>query len=245
MSDRDLDNITFLAGMDCLGSEHGRRFLEQKYRPRIDALKSYFGARFEEIRILDVGIGYGMFLQALEKEGVRNLYGMDPFAGSIEIARRNVSAEIVQGDITDEEWPVEKRFFDAVTCMDVLEHLKQPEIFFRRIKEYLGERGIVIVTTPNKGIPYMMRRIPIVGFRDPNLTHINVRRPRYWRRLAEENGFEIIESWKGEYLTHIRFVPKVLMLLCRLLKLDHRRIPIVNSFEQSFCMVIKPIRADD
>jgi SAM-dependent methyltransferase len=243
--ERDEENITYLVEMDSLESEAGRKFLEHKYRPRIDALKSYFGERFKEIKVLDVGIGYGMFLRALGREGVRNLYGMDPFAGSIEIARRNVTAELVKGDITDEVWPVKKRFFDAVTCMDVVEHLERPEIFFSRVKDYLIERGIVIVTTPNKALPYMMRRIPFVGFEDPNITHVNVRRPGYWRRLAEENGYEILRSWKGEYLTHIRFVPKVLMMLCRLLRLDHRRVPIVNSFEQSFCMVIRPVRTGD
>ena len=86
-----------------------------------------------------------------------------------------------------------------------------------------------------------MRSIPVVGFPDGNPTHVNVRHPRYWRRLAREHGFEIVEEWRGEYLTHIRFIPKVLMLLCKILRLDHRRIPIVNAFEQSYCMVIRPL----
>ena len=125
--------------------------------------------------------------------------------------------------------------------MDVVEHLEDPAIFFDRVKRYLRPNGIVMVTTPNKALPYMMRSIPLVGFKDPNPTHINVRRPVYWRRFAQENGFDILKEWKGEYLTHIRFIPKVLMLLCRILRLDHRRIPLVNAFEQSYCMVIRPV----
>ncbi|MCK4236551.1 MAG: hypothetical protein KAX38_05495, partial [Candidatus Krumholzibacteria bacterium] len=80
--DRDIDNITYLAGMDSLRSEEGRRFLEQKYTPRIKFLKNYFGARYEGIRLLDVGIGYGMFLSKLEENGFTNLFGMDPFSRS-------------------------------------------------------------------------------------------------------------------------------------------------------------------
>jgi 2-polyprenyl-3-methyl-5-hydroxy-6-metoxy-1,4-benzoquinol methylase len=241
--ERDKDNITFVWGMDFLGSDEGGRFLEQKYRPRIDALREYFGPRFAEIRLLDIGIGYGMFLKAAEEEGVKQVFGMDPFPKSIEIAKRNTSAEIFEGDILGDRWPVEKQGYDAVTCMDVLEHLEDPSFFFRRVKGCLREGGIVLVTTPNRALPYMMRSIPLVGFKDPNPTHINVRRPAYWRRLAIENGFEILKEWKGEYLTHIRFIPKVLMLLCRIFRIDHRKIPIVNSFEQSYCMVIKLRRA--
>ena len=240
MSDRDLENITYISGMDFLGSEEGRKFLEQKYRARIDALKDCFGERFNEMRLLDVGVGYGMFLGAVEAEGAKHLYGMDPFAKSIEIAAQNTSARLAEGDIHDERWPFEKYSFDAVTCLDVVEHLEEPAIFFSKVGEYLREGGVVIVTTPNKDIPYMMRRVPIFGFKDANPTHINVQRPAYWKRLARENGFEILKEWRGEYLTHIRLIPKVLMLLCRTLRLDHRRIPIVNAFEQSFCMVLKP-----
>ncbi len=239
--DRDKDNITFSGRMDFFGSEEGGRFLEQRYRPRIDALKEYFGPRFTEIEFLDIGIGYGMFLKTVEKDGVKRVFGMDPFPKSIEIARQNTSAEIFEGDILDDQWPVEKQGYDAVTCMDVVEHLEDPSVFFHKVKEYLREGGILLITTPNKSLPYMMRSIPLIGRKDPNPTHINVQRPAYWRRLALENGFEILKEWRGEHLTHIRFLPRVMMPLFRILRLDHRRIPLVNAFEESFCMVVKPI----
>ena len=66
---------------------------------------------------------------------------MDPFPKSIEIARLNTSAELFQGDILDDEWPVERRSYDAVTCMDVVEPLEDPSIFFRKVKGYLREGG--------------------------------------------------------------------------------------------------------
>ncbi len=238
--DRDADNITFVGRMEVFGSEEGRRFLEQKYRPRIDALKEYFGSRYRDIRLLDIGIGYGMFLKALEDEGVEKIFGMDPFPKSIEIARQNTSAEIFEGDILDDHWPADIQGYDAITCMDVLEHLEDPSVFFHKVKEYLRDEGIVLVVTPNKSLPYMMRSMPLIGRKDPNPTHINVRRPAYWKRLAREQGFEILKQWKGEHLTHIRFVPRVLTPLFRILRLDHRRIPLVNAFEQSFCMVVRP-----
>ncbi len=240
MTTRDDNNKTYICDMENLCSPEGQKFLAMKYSGRLEHLKNYFGERFTEIRLLDVGIGYGMFLKALEELGVRDLHGMDPFVKSIEISSRNTSATLVEGDITDEDWPVEKGSFDAVTCLDVVEHLERPAVFFEKVKEYVREGGIVIVTTPNGQLPYRMRSIPLIGFKDRNPTHVNVHPPKYWRRLALENGFEILTEWKGEYLTHIRLIPKVLMFLCRLLRLDHRRIPFVNSFEQSYGMILRP-----
>lgn len=240
MTTRDDDNKTYLWDMENLCSPEGQKFLATKYSSRLEHLKNYFGERFTEIRLLDVGIGYGMFLKALEELGVRDLHGMDPFVKSMEISSRNTSATLVEGDITDENWPVEIGSFDAVTCLDVVEHLERPAVFFEKVKEYVREGGIVIVTTPNGQLPYRMRSIPLIGFKDRNPTHVNVHPPKYWRRLALKNGFEILTEWKGEYLTHIRLIPKVLMFLCRLLRLDHRRIPFVNSFEQSYGMILRP-----
>ncbi len=238
---RDNDNATYISDAGFLGSPAGRKYLDVKYGGRIGRLKNYFGERFRGIKLLDVGIGYGMFLKALEEAGMTDLHGMDPFAASIEISRRNTSARLVEGDLTEESWPVGKNSFDAITCLDVVEHLAQPEIFFLRARDYLRDGGIVIVTTPNGELPYRMRSLPLVGFRDKNTTHINVHPPGYWKRLASANGYEILDEWKGEHLTHIRLIPKILALLCRLLRVDHRKIPVVNSFEQSFGLVLRPI----
>jgi SAM-dependent methyltransferase len=239
--ERDQDNVTFIHTVESLYSERGLRFQREKYRPKIDFLKHRFGKSFTAIRLLDIGVGYGVFLNILEhEEGCTNLFGMDPFPDSIEIAGAYTSAVIVRGDITDEEWPVEESAFDAITCFDVVEHLERPELFFIRVKRYLRGGGVVVVTTPNRGLPYLMRKIPLVGFPDRNPTHINVRPPRYWRELAAAHGFRIVRTWRGEHLTHIRLIPKILTGLCRLFGIDHRRVPVVSAFEQSFCMVIEP-----
>lgn len=241
MRTRDDDNVTYICDMEQLESSEGQKFLKMKYSGRLERLKAYFGESFQEIKLLDIGIGYGMFLKTLEELGLKDLHGMDPFVKSIEISRGNTSATLVEGDINDETWVVEKNSFDAITCLDVVEHLERPTVFFERAKEYLREDGIVIVTTPNGELPYRMRSIPLIGFPDRNTTHINVHPPKYWRRRALENGYEILAEWKGEYLTHIRLIPKILMLLCRIFHIDHRRIPVVNSFEQSYGMVLKPV----
>jgi SAM-dependent methyltransferase len=240
VNNRDEENVTYIHSLETLYSEQGLAFQREKYLPKIGVLRERFGERFARIKLLDVGVGYGVFLHILEHEhGLVDLYGMDPFPASIEIARRYTGAEIRKGSITDVAYPFDDGSFDAVTCFDVLEHLEEPGAFFSRIKRYLRDGGIVIVTTPNRDLPYLMRSIPFIGFPDRNPTHINVHGSRFWKRLAVEHRFEVVASWKGEHLTHIRLIPKVLMRICSMLRLDHRRIPLVNAFEQSFCMVLE------
>ena len=239
--DRDSGNLTYIHSVESLWSPEGEKFQREKYIPKIELLKKHLRRPIGEARLLDVGVGYGFFLQLVEKDyGVKDIFGMDPFPDSIEIASRHTSARIERGDINDDKWPFDSRSFDIITSFDVVEHLVDPSAFFRKAGDYLGDGGLVLVTTPNRQLPYLMRSLPWFGLPDRNTTHINVRRPAYWKRLATQNGFRILEAWKGEHLTHTRVFPRLLRNICSAARLDHRKIPLVNSFEQSFCMILTP-----
>lgn len=239
--ERDESNLTYTKRLEDLWSEEGRAYQLEKYRPKIELVREFFGPKFPGLRFLDIGVGYGVFLNILEHDyGATDLHGMDLFPDSIEIASKYTSASIVQGDIMDEEWPVEPGGYDVITCFDVVEHLEEPGLFFRRVGKYLREGGIVIVTTPNKELPYRMRSIPWFGYSDPNTTHISVMPPRRWKKMAVDSGMEIVKAWKGEHLTHTRIFPRVFRAACSLLGLDHRKVWLVNAFEQSFCLAVRP-----
>jgi SAM-dependent methyltransferase len=238
---RDPENPTYDHTLDTLCSESGYKFQREKYGPKLAFMRGYFGERFASISLLDVGVGYGVFLKiAGEDYGLRNLSGMDPYPNSIEIAKSMTPARIEVGSLFDTKWPFEEHSFDVITCFDVLEHLEKPDEFFAHARRYLKAGGIVIISTPNKELPYRMRSISLIGFPDTNPTHINVQPPSYWKALAERNGYEVVASWKGEYLTHIRLIPKILTALCAALRIDPRKVPLVNSFEQAFVMVARP-----
>jgi len=243
---RDPENPTYDHTLDTLCSEPGYKFQHEKYGPKLAFMKNYFGERFPALTLLDVGVGYGVFLKiAAEDFGLRNLCGMDPYPNSIEIAKSMVPARIELGSLFDTQWPFEERAFDVITCFDVLEHLENPDAFFINAKRYLRGGGIILVSTPNKSLPYRLRSIPLIGFPDTNPTHVNVQPPSYWRNVAARNGYGIVASWKGEYLTHIRLVPKILKALCAALRIDPRTVPLVNAFEQAFVMVARPVDGNE
>lgn len=239
---RDENNITYSHTVSSVYNSDGtvKEFHKQKYLPKIRFLEKHYGDKFNAITILDVGVGYGAFVSFLEEYvNYENLFGMDPFEKSIEIAQNFTSATIKKGQIENENWPFPENFFDVITCFDVLEHLWKPKLFFITAKRYLKPNGIVLISTPNKQLPYLLRSMPVIGIPDGNPTHINVRKPSYWKRLAICNNWDIIQSWKGEHLTHIKYIPQILCKACRINSLDHRKVPVINAFEQSFCLVLQ------
>ena len=213
-----------------------------KHLPKLRMIQNRFGLN-GSLRILDIGIGYGAFLHLLEQSGYRNISGMDPFPVSLQISRRHTSANLKEGKIEDENWPFEPHSFDVITSFDVIEHLEDPPVFFKRCHQYLKPDGMVMVTTPNRSVFYQMRSLPFIGIPDRNPTHINVHGAGYWTKLARKEGYNIASLWFGEILTHIKYLPRMVYKLGKWLHIDLSKTPIFRSLQQSVCMALSPVRS--
>lgn len=233
---RDEDNDTFLADVDKVYSEQGIQFHKEKYVPKLERVKKYLSSNAQ--RALDVGIGYGSFMKLTEEMLGLNSHGMDPFPTSIEIAKKYISSPISLGRIEDDIWPVEGKF-DFISCLDVTEHLEKPELFYQNAKKVLNENGVILMTTPLRLFPYELRSLPLIGIPDMNTTHINVQPPSYWNKLALENGYEILGSWRGEHLTHIKLISGIFRRFCNATGIDPKVAPIISSFQQAYNQIIR------
>ena len=238
----DINNHTYTVKIDQIYSPEGKSYHRVKYIPKIEKIKSYLALKPTN-KLLDIGVGYGSFLNLIEETLDIETYGLDPYSESIEITRRYTKADIRNGRIEDSVWPFDFKF-EIITCFDVIEHLENPSVFFKHVKQYISPDGIIIATTPLRLLPYKLRSIPLLGLKDTNPTHINVHPPSYWNHLAHEHGYEIIESWRGEHLTHVKLLPGIIGRVCSIFGLDHRKVPIINTFEQAYKMILKPISND-
>lgn len=238
---KDPNNITYDHSEDSLYDANGWpvKFQSQKYIPKIRRIQKFLGSS-QDLHILDVGVGYGVFLKVLEQEGYRNLYGMDPFPRSLKITSRHTSAVLRQGWIEDESWPFATCSFDVITCLDVIEHLEEPGVIFQRCRQYLKREGLVVISTPNRSVFYEMRKWPIIGIPDKQTTHINVHKPVYWTELATQEGYTILDKWLGEHIAHLRYISLILNKLSEKLHIDLRKIPGLRQMEQAFCMILRP-----
>lgn len=116
---------------------------EDKNWDHIAAVHAIVGATKKSARILDAGAEiYSNVLPCLFAYGYRDLYGINL---SFTAPVRRGPIRYLPGDITKTEF--RDSFFDAVTCMSVIEHGVPIEAYFREMFRVLKPGGILITST--------------------------------------------------------------------------------------------------
>lgn len=149
-------------------------------------------------RILDVGCGGGILAEALAKSGAQ-VTGIDLSQFSLEAARRHARAEGLEIDYRYEsaEQLVQEQAgsFDAVTCMEMLEHVPDPSKVIAACAQALKPGGRAFFSTINRtpkaflfaivGGEYILRLLP-------RGTHSygKLIRPQELRDWAQASGLE-------------------------------------------------------
>jgi len=116
---------------------------DEKNWDHIAAADAIAGATPTSASVLDAGAEfYSNVLPALFVYGYRNLYGMNL---SFADAARRGPIQYLPGDITRTEFP--DLFFDAITCMSVIEHGVPLQAYFREMYRLLKPGGLLITST--------------------------------------------------------------------------------------------------
>ena len=98
-------------------------------------------------RVLDVGCSSGYLARPLVAQGCAVVgLELDPDAAA---EARKVCEEVLVGNVETMELPFEPESFDVVLCGDLVEHLRDPEAFLRRVRPLLRKDGKLVLTTPN------------------------------------------------------------------------------------------------
>ena len=178
---------------DWVEAEHTASYKDDIFADVLSALEARIpktGTR----RLLDVGAHAGR-LMGLARAGGWEVEGIELNPRTAARAAEATGATVHQGNIfsVDARGP-----FDAVTLIDVLEHIPEPRRALARAASWLRSGGAVAVKVPNgaaQRLKESVRGIVRPGYRPTladNLVHINHFTPASLRLALERSGFHSV-----------------------------------------------------
>jgi 2-polyprenyl-3-methyl-5-hydroxy-6-metoxy-1,4-benzoquinol methylase len=99
--------------------------------------------------VLDLGCGPGLIANYLERRQRRVIYGIDVGPKSIAAAARASSGHNRFAMYDGEHVPFPDGYFDAVLCLEVLEHIAFDREIIKEIVRVLRPGGRLLLSTPN------------------------------------------------------------------------------------------------
>ncbi|EEB09438.1 hexaprenyldihydroxybenzoate methyltransferase Coq3 [Schizosaccharomyces japonicus yFS275] len=130
------------------------RLLHLMNPPRIDFIRSIVKQKnwFPGKRILDVGCGAGILSESLARLGA-HVVGLDASPGTIEAAQQHMKQDpSLQNKLRYKLGSIENtnfngKQFDAVTVMEVVEHVAEPANFLNELMRHVKPLGYVFLST--------------------------------------------------------------------------------------------------
>ena len=98
---------------------------------------------------LDVGCGAGLLAEPLARLGAK-VTGIDAAPEVIAVARAHASAQGLAIDYRHAAVEDLDEHYDLVTCMEVIEHVADPQAFLGYLAARLAPGGLLILSTPNR-----------------------------------------------------------------------------------------------
>ena len=129
---------------------------------------------------LDVGPGSGRWVNFLKKKKSKNIFAVDLSDKVIDINKKNCS-KIFKLDFEKKKIPLNNNSIDLALCLEVLEHIRQPEHFLKEIIRLLKKDSIAVFSIPNilsfsSRVRVVLGLLPIAIISDP--THIKFYRKK-------------------------------------------------------------------
>lgn len=137
-------------------------------------------------RLLDLGCGPGAFSMVARAHGWSTL-GLDINATSVALCRER-GLDVIAGTFPHQD--LATRRFDAVAMNDFLEHMPEPVVALRAVRELLDPGGVVFISTPDIGSLVARVTGEWWSHLKPN-EHLVYFDRRTIRRLLEETGFRV------------------------------------------------------
>ena len=102
-------------------------------------------SKHADIKVLDIGCGSGLMLNALEEIG--QTFGMDMSDDAINFSKEIFKGQVKKGFLP-EQVPYEEDYFDLITALDVIEHVDRDVDALKTLRSRLISGGKAVITVP-------------------------------------------------------------------------------------------------
>ena len=146
-------------------------------------------------KVLDVGCGQGLVAEVLATKAEK-VVGIDQY---VRETSGNPKIEYVKADFNETAFPVDVSEFDQIFMLDVIEHLRDPEVFMEHLRAAAAnKRPEIILTTANIG--FIVTRLMLLigefnygrkGILDR--THSRLFSFRALTELLNQTGYQVTE----------------------------------------------------
>ncbi len=100
--------------------------------------------------VLDIGSGYGFFVDAVCAAGFA-ASGLEVSNHRLQLARSGMRGTFIQGEANETFVAEHTQRYDTVTAFHVIEHVRDPVAYLRQLMRLLRPGGTLLVEVPNVG----------------------------------------------------------------------------------------------
>ncbi len=148
---------------------------------------------------LDIGCGNGKFIDIIQNSdlNIKSLSAMDTNKNVVTLNDTFKNCSFFQSDILNSQ--IKNNEFDSVSCLDVLEHIKEIDKAIEEIKRILKPEGYLIVSGPVESVLYKSLRYLIKGTYSEETgpgAGVHYYNIMQLDKTILKNGFEIIKMQK-------------------------------------------------
>ena len=195
---------------------------------RLDWIQQFI--QLPGLRVLDIGCGGGVLSEGLARAGA-SVTGLDAEEGAIFTAREHAKLEGLNVEYVCE--PIETfeaPLFDAITCLEMLEHVDHPENVIQAAARLVKPGGYLFLSTLNrtaKAYAYAILGAEYILSILPRQTHTFERfiRPSELAGVVREAGLEI----KG--MTGLSYNPFTRKALLQAREVDVNYLLVAQKFQ--------------
>jgi cyclopropane fatty-acyl-phospholipid synthase-like methyltransferase len=152
--------------------------------------------------LLEIGCGHGEALLEARKRGFR-IFGVEISTHAAALANRRLGTQAVSVGTIDAV-SLAQDHFSAILAADVIEHVRDPEGWLRRIHELLTAGGIVLLITPS--LDSWTRRLLRSQWMEYKIEHLYYFSAASIRMLLERCGFDDIRVTPSRKVLTIDYI---------------------------------------